>query len=57
MAGMRFSLSDLLLGVSFFSMVFAAVMGRQSLWGFIPIMAAIVCGVALAGRLRKRNWW
>jgi hypothetical protein len=46
---------DLLLGVSFFAMVFAVVRDIESRWAFIPIVAAIVCGVILLGRLKAKQ--
>jgi hypothetical protein len=52
---MKFALLDLFLGVAFFACVFASVMNRETRWGIAPIALAIVCGVTLASRYRKRN--
>jgi hypothetical protein len=52
---MRFALLDLFLGVAFFACIFATLMYRETRWGIVPIGLAIVCGVVLVGRYRKRN--
>lgn len=52
---MRFTLTDLLLAITFFASVLGGVMNRELPWAFVLIVLAIVCGVVLLSRLRKRN--
>jgi cell division protein FtsB len=52
---MRFAVTDLLLAITFLAFVFGAVINRERFWAFALIALAIVCGVVLLSRLRKRN--
>ena len=49
---MRFSIADLILGITFIAAILATFKAGESRWALLPISVAIACVLILLGRMR-----